>query len=228
MQHFDGPGYIKAKFQLAMKGSESPAGAMAAPLGDGGTAKAAATAALSAPPPMAPGGEADELRSSVAARYASAAADAAGCCGDATLSAAHSLAMGYSAAQLEEIGGANLGEGCGTPLALAALQPGEVVIDLGSGAGIDCLLASSEVGAKGAVIGVDMTPEMLARARKNAREAVARGGAGRNVSFRLGEIENLPIADGMGDVLISNCVINLSTSKVRGSAPLRLLDFATV
>ena len=196
-------------------------------LGDGGAAKAAATAALAqagASAPAAPegtsdgtGAGADALRSTVGARYAAAAANAAGCCGDATLSATHALAMGYSAAQLAALDGtgANLGEGCGTPLALARLRAGETVVDLGSGAGIDCLLAAAEVGAAGAVIGVDMTPAMLARARKAAAAAAAASapGAMAPISYRLGEIEHLPIADGVADALISNCVINLSTDK---------------
>lgn len=105
---------------------------------------------------------------------------------------------------------ANLGLGCGNPTALAGLKPGETVLDLGSGAGIDCFLAARRVGPTGRVIGVDMTPEMIDRARANAR----RGGFS-NVEFRLGEIENLPLADSSVDVIISNCVINLSTDKPR-------------
>jgi len=104
--------------------------------------------------------------------------------------------------------GANLGLGCGNPVALASLKEGEVALDLGSGAGFDCFLASSRVGAKGRVIGVDMTPEMLEKARENA----AKGGYA-NVEFRLGEIENLPVADNQVDIIISNCVINLSPDK---------------
>jgi ubiquinone/menaquinone biosynthesis C-methylase UbiE len=101
-----------------------------------------------------------------------------------------------------------MGLGCGTPIILAALQPGEVVVDLGSGGGIDCFLAAKIVGPTGTVIGVDMTPEMLKKARKNARS-----GGYQNVEFRLGEIENLPVADNTADAVISNCVINLSPSK---------------
>ncbi len=104
--------------------------------------------------------------------------------------------------------GANLGLGCGNPTALASLKRGETVLDLGSGAGFDCFLAAREVGPEGRVIGVDMTPEMVEKARGNAR----RGGYA-NVEFRLGEIENLPVADGSVDVVISNCVINLSPEK---------------
>jgi ubiquinone/menaquinone biosynthesis C-methylase UbiE len=106
--------------------------------------------------------------------------------------------------------GANLGLGCGNPQAIAALRAGEVLIDLGSGAGFDCLLAAKQVGAEGRVIGVDMTHEMLAKARANA----ARVGA-TNVEFRLGELEHLPVADGTGDVIISNCVINLVPDKAQ-------------
>jgi ubiquinone/menaquinone biosynthesis C-methylase UbiE len=106
--------------------------------------------------------------------------------------------------------GANLGLGCGNPIALASLKEGEVVLDLGSGAGFDCFLASPRVGLKGKVIGVDMTPEMLDKARENARK-----GNYKNVEFRLGEIENLPVADNSVDAIISNCVINLSADKKR-------------
>jgi SAM-dependent methyltransferase len=117
--------------------------------------------------------------------------------------------MGYSEAELTAVPeGANLGLGCGNPSTIAALQPGETVIDLGSGAGFDCLLAARQVGAGGHVIGVDMTHEMLKKARDNA----ARIGAG-NVEFRLGELEHLPIADNSADVVISNCVINLVPDK---------------
>jgi ubiquinone/menaquinone biosynthesis C-methylase UbiE len=103
-----------------------------------------------------------------------------------------------------------MGLGCGNPLSFAKLQPGEVVVDLGSGGGVDCFLASKEVGPAGSVIGVDMTPQMLVKARKNA----ASGGYN-NVDFRLGEIENLPVADRTADAVISNCVINLSIDKRR-------------
>jgi len=117
--------------------------------------------------------------------------------------------MGYSDAEVAGAPeGANLGLGCGNPQAIAALQPGEVVLDLGSGAGFDCFLAARQVGETGAVIGVDMTPEMVDRARQNAEKAGAS-----NVEFRLGEIEHLPVADASADVILSNCVINLSTDK---------------
>ena len=136
---------------------------------------------------------------------------AGGCCGPDPLEGELSRMMGYSE---EELGaapvGSNLGLGCGNPLAFAALKPGDVVVDLGSGAGFDCFLAARQVGDSGRVIGVDMTPEMLDRARANA---AADGYA--NVEFRMGEIENLPVADGTADMVISNCVINLSTDKPR-------------
>jgi ubiquinone/menaquinone biosynthesis C-methylase UbiE len=106
--------------------------------------------------------------------------------------------------------GANLGLGCGNPQAIAALRPGEVVIDLGSGAGFDCFLAAEQVGTAGRIIGVDMTHEMLAKARANA----AKIGAA-NVEFRLGELEHLPVADNTADVIISNCVINLVPDKAQ-------------
>ncbi len=115
----------------------------------------------------------------------------------------------YSREQMTAVPeGANLGLGCGNPVALASLRPGETVLDLGSGAGFDCFLAAQAVGDAGRVIGVDMTPEMLGKARENARK----GGYG-NVEFRLGEIEHLPVADASVDIIISNCVINLSPDK---------------
>ena len=117
--------------------------------------------------------------------------------------------IGYSDKELGVIpDGANLGLGCGNPTALASLKEGEIVLDLGAGAGIDCFLAANAVGQNGRVIGVDMTPEMIEGARENARK-----GAYQNVEFRLGEIENLPVADNSVDVVISNCVINLSPDK---------------
>jgi arsenite methyltransferase len=117
--------------------------------------------------------------------------------------------VGYSESDITSVpDGANLGLGCGNPIALASLKEGEVVLDLGSGAGFDCFLASSRVGPKGRVIGVDMTPEMLDKARENGRK-----GNYKNVEFRLGEIENLPVADNSVDIIISNCVINLSQDK---------------
>jgi len=117
--------------------------------------------------------------------------------------------LGYSEADSKSVPeGADLGLGCGNPLAIASLKEGETVLDLGSGAGFDCFLASRAVGAKGRVIGVDMTSEMIAKARKNAQS-----GGYENVEFRLGEVEHLPLADGSVDIIISNCVINLSPDK---------------
>jgi len=146
----------------------------------------------------------------IARQQGSCRGPAAGCCGNAT-PATISTAIGYSVVELAAVPeGANLGLGCGNPLAFAALEPGDVVVDLGSGAGFDCFLAAQRVGPEGRVIGVDMTHEMLARARDNA----AKGGIV-NVEFRLGEIENLPLADATADMVISNCVINLSTDKPR-------------
>ncbi|PPQ28213.1 arsenite methyltransferase [Rhodopila globiformis] len=137
---------------------------------------------------------------------------ASACCGGATPGVGEKAqAMGYSAEDLAAVpDGANLGLGCGNPQAIAALQPGEVVVDLGSGAGFDCLLAARRVGPTGRVIGVDMTHEMLAKARANATKLGAD-----NVTFRLGELEHLPIADNTADVVISNCVINLVPDKAQ-------------
>jgi len=122
-----------------------------------------------------------------------------------------SASVGYTPEELAQVPAeANLGLGCGNPLRAANLQPGETVIDLGSGAGLDCFLAGVRVGRRGKAVGVDMTPEMLSTARRIARENRIR-----NVEFRLGEIENLPAADNFADVCISNCVINLSPNKGR-------------
>ena len=168
-----------------------------------------------------------ERRSAVRDRYARAATMEESCCGPSdcgpstaaggTATAAPataeqiSCAVGYDETDLANVPeGANLGLGCGNPVALASLAPGETVLDLGSGAGIDCFLAAERVGPAGRVIGVDMTPEMLERARDNAR----RGGF-TNVEFRLGEIEALPVADSTVDVVISNCVLNLSGERPR-------------
>lgn len=133
-----------------------------------------------------------------------------GCSGKASANEI-SKNIGYSDSDLAAVPeDANLGLGCGNPVALASLKPGEVVIDLGSGAGFDCFLASNKVGPEGKVIGVDMTPDMLDKARENAVK-----GKYTNVEFRLGEIENLPVADNTADAIISNCVINLSPDKPR-------------
>jgi ubiquinone/menaquinone biosynthesis C-methylase UbiE len=133
-----------------------------------------------------------------------------GCC-SAPSDAQVSSLIGYSQEEMNSVpNGANLGLGCGNPTALASLKEGERVLDLGSGAGFDCFLASKKVGKTGKVIGVDMTPEMLEKARANAKK-----GKYENVEFRLGEIENLPVADNAVDVIISNCVINLAPNKNR-------------
>jgi len=131
------------------------------------------------------------------------------CFGSVDLAEDISKKIGYSDEELKAVPeGSNLGLGCGNPVALASLKEGEIVLDLGSGAGFDCFLAASKVGDKGKVIGVDMTPEMIKKARENAQK-----GGYRNVEFRLGEIENLPVSDNSVDVVISNCVINLSPDK---------------
>jgi arsenite methyltransferase len=136
----------------------------------------------------------------------------ASCCGtsdDGAINTLISTRLGYSQAELDLVpSGADMGLGCGNPKAIAALKPGEVVVDLGAGGGFDCFLAAHEVGHSGRVIGVDMTPDMLSKARANAVK-----GMFENVEFRLGEIEYLPIADATADVIISNCVINLSPNK---------------
>lgn len=148
-------------------------------------------------------------QSEVRANYAAAAAGERGIAGDQRLSDSHSESLGYDAEELAELpAGANLGLGCGNPTALASIRPGDVVLDLGSGAGIDCLLAAKKVGPAGQVIGVDMTPEMLEKARSNGTES-----GHSNVEFRLGEIEHLPVADDSVDLVISNCVVNLSQDK---------------
>jgi ubiquinone/menaquinone biosynthesis C-methylase UbiE len=161
-----------------------------------------------------------QIKEMVRARYGSIAAASeascyapspSSCCGPETASHDKARRMGYSEAELAVVPeAANLGFGCGNPQAIAAMQPGEVVVDLGSGAGFDCFLAARQVGETGHVIGVDMTHEMLKKARDNA----AFVGAG-NVEFRLGELEHLPIADNTADVVISNCVINLVPDKAQ-------------
>ena len=133
------------------------------------------------------------------------------CCGSADTLQEISRGIGYSDDELTAVpDGANLGLGCGNPVALASLKENDTVLDLGAGAGFDCFLAADKVGEKGKVIGVDMTPEMVSRARENALK-----GDYDNVEFRLGEIENLPVADTSVDTVISNCVINLSPDKKR-------------
>ena len=131
------------------------------------------------------------------------------CCGSTDLAQDISRSIGYADEELKAVPeGANLGLGCGNPVALASLSEGETVLDLGSGAGFDCFLAANKVGETGRVIGVDMTPEMVEKARENARKDDYR-----NVEFRLGEIENIPVADNTVDIVISNCVINLAPDK---------------
>ncbi len=147
----------------------------------------------------------------IAKKEGSCCAPASSCCGNQNQAQDISKRIGYSDQELKVVPeGANLGLGCGNPIALASLKPGEVVLDLGSGAGFDCFLAANQVGKNGKVIGVDMTPEMLDRARENIRK-----GNYENVEFRLGEIENLPVPDNHVDVIISNCVINLAPDKKR-------------
>ncbi|MBI4443215.1 MAG: arsenite methyltransferase [Acidobacteria bacterium] len=160
--------------------------------------------------------QADEIRKAVSDNYAEVAKKGGGgcapstatssCCGgDSTVS----IRLGYEEKDLASVPeGADLGLGCGNPQAIAALRPGETVLDLGSGGGFDCFLAAQQVGPAGRVIGVDMTPEMVRKARENARK-----GNFSNVEFRLGEIEHLPAADQSVDVILSNCVINLSPEK---------------
>jgi len=163
----------------------------------------------------------DDIKKSVRDRYARAAKTGSSCCAPVSSPCCGSemevsqgqagQAVGYTPEELAAVPeDANLGLGCGNPTALAGLKKGEVVLDLGSGAGIDCFLAARKVGPQGRVIGVDMTPEMLDKARENARS-----GGFTNTEFRLGEIENLPVADSSVDAIISNCVINLSTDKPR-------------
>lgn len=159
----------------------------------------------------------DDVKRVVREGYAQVAKGAGSCCGPASSCCGAPTAedvsrrIGYSDEEMTAApAGANLGLGCGNPVALASLSEGEVVLDLGSGAGFDCFLAAKKVGGKGRVIGVDMTPEMLEKARENARKAGVV-----NVEFRLGEIENLPVADNSVDTVISNCVINLAPDKAR-------------
>ena len=166
----------------------------------------------------------DDIRTAVRETYSAIAlSDAGGCCAPAGASGAScgapdpettlvqigSRQLGYSDDDLSAVpDGADLGLGCGNPGAIAAMRPGETVLDLGSGAGFDAFLSARAVGATGRVIGVDMTPAMVSKARANAEQ-----GDYANVEFRLGEIEHLPVADGTVDVIISNCVINLSPDK---------------
>jgi len=164
----------------------------------------------------------DEIRKTVRERYRDATRSQnqeAGCCPPVCCSNPESitqkslqdvsLQLGYNPEDFQQVPeGSNLGLGCGNPQGIASLQPGETVLDLGSGAGFDCFLAARQVGKNGKVIGIDMTPEMIYKARENACS-----GGYENVEFRLGEIEHLPAADSSVDVIISNCVINLSPDK---------------
>jgi SAM-dependent methyltransferase len=167
--------------------------------------------------------DANDIKTAVRERYAATATrqesccapavGGGGCCGGgapiATAGVLGTVALGYAPEDLAAIpGGSDLGLGCGNPLAMLDLREGETVLDLGSGGGIDCFIAARRVGPTGRVIGVDMTPEMIARARRNAAEF-----EGGNVEFRLGEIEHLPIEDGSVDAIISNCVVNLVPDK---------------
>jgi len=159
----------------------------------------------------------EKVKKLVRNRYAKVAKTNGSCCASsvsccsAPTNEQVSKMIGYSEEEMNTVPeGANLGLGCGNPTALASLKEGERVLDLGSGAGFDCFLAAKKVGKLGKVIGVDMTPEMLDKARVNAKK-----GKYTNVEFRLGEIENLPVADSSVDVIISNCVINLAPNKKR-------------
>lgn len=157
--------------------------------------------------------DAAEQRNAVRERYSRIATESSSCC-DSTgshsdFSTDRSRNIGYSDADVDAVeGDANLNLGCGNPTAIANLEEGDTVLDLGSGGGFDCFLAAREVGTTGHVIGVDMTPEMVEKARENVET-----NTGANVEFRLGEIEHLPVADGSVDVILSNCVINLSPDK---------------
>jgi len=162
--------------------------------------------------------EKEEIKKNVRENYAKFAINnsscctaSQSCCGQTSVGREISSNIGYSAEEMDKVPeGSNLGLGCGNPIALASLKEGEIVLDLGSGAGFDCFLAAEKVGGRGSVIGIDMTPEMIEKARENAKK-----GNYKNVEFRLGEIENLPVADETIDIIISNCVINLSPEKER-------------
>lgn len=158
--------------------------------------------------------KADEVRTVVREHYGSVARTGAstgcapGCCTPGSTGTAAEL-LGYSTGELGTAPeGADLGLGCGNPTAIASLKPGQTVLDLGAGGGFDCFIAAHQVGPNGKVIGVDMTPDMVTLARKNAQKVNAK-----NVEFRLGEIEHLPVADASVDVILSNCVVNLSPEK---------------
>ena len=159
----------------------------------------------------------EEIKKFIRKRYGIIAREKSSCCGVVStcettdLHESISRKIGYTDEELNAIPeGADLGLGCGNPVALATLKEGETVLDLGSGAGLDCFLAADKVGKHGKVIGIDMTPEMVEKAKENASK-----GNYVNIEFRLGEIENLPVADNSVDAVISNCVINLSPDKKR-------------
>ena len=158
----------------------------------------------------------DKIRGQVRARYAAIAkAEQSSCCGGSRKewnpAAAAAEELGYSAADVAAVPeGAEMGLGCGNPLAIASIRPGMTVVDLGSGGGFDCFLAADQTGLTGKVIGIDMTPEMISKARANAEKAGLP-----QVEFRLGEIEALPVGDNQADLILSNCVINLSPDKPR-------------
>ncbi len=168
---------------------------------------------------MTPKTDPDGIRKSVRDAYGQIAKAGGSCCGPSSgccragSAAEVARTVGYSDADLAALpDGANMGLSCGNPTAIASLRPGEVVLDLGSGGGFDVFVAAGKVGREGRVIGVDMTPDMVSKARGNAESFRKRTGLD-NVEFRLGEIEHLPVADGVVDVVISNCVINLSPDK---------------
>ncbi|MDT8283883.1 MAG: arsenite methyltransferase [Gammaproteobacteria bacterium] len=165
--------------------------------------------------------QADEIRQNVRDSYSqvaeasnegSSCGEGASCCGvtdDAAINALVSTRLGYSEDDLKKVPeGADMGLGCGNPRAIASIKPGETILDLGSGGGFDCFLAAAETGDDGHVIGIDMTPTMISKARNNAVK-----GKYTQVEFRLGEIEHMPVANDTADVIISNCVINLSPDK---------------
>lgn len=161
--------------------------------------------------------ENESIKKAVKEGYGKIAQDGGSCCSSASCCSGSGLSrniaksIGYSDADMQSVPqGSNLGLGCGNPVAMASLKEGDVVLDLGSGAGFDVFLAARRVGKTGKVIGVDMTPQMIEKAKKNAQK-----GNYTNVEFRLGEIENLPVDDDSVDVIISNCVINLSPDKKR-------------
>ena len=154
---------------------------------------------------------AKNIKKVVKKRYSQIASSGCGCdcrCGDENSDEKISKSIGYSDEELSVAGNANMGLGCGNPVAFSSIKKGDAVLDLGSGAGIDCFLAAKKVGSTGKVIGVDMTEEMVAKAKKNAQEQQIK-----NVEFILSEIEKMPLEDNSVDIIISNCVINLTPDK---------------